>query len=156
MRRLLSLSTLFLAACATPTDAFVLAERSLLHANLVAPYSSKMYVRSGACDDGDPCTLHTICLPHNNGGTGGPSLTCTPNPLDPRVVDCDDGDDTTLDVCDAAGECANIPTTSPTPRLDWPHDSANLKADGRAKPKANCEPDNLAKLHLLLGEKNEP
>ena len=34
MRRLLSLSTLFLAACATPTDAFVLAERSLLRQDL--------------------------------------------------------------------------------------------------------------------------
>jgi hypothetical protein len=30
-----------------------LAERSLLHASLIAPYSAKMYVRDGACADGE-------------------------------------------------------------------------------------------------------
>ncbi len=52
-----------------------------------------------ACDDGDACTLGEGCV----GGVCGGS----------KPVDCDDGKDCTVDLCDKAGSCSNTLTTGP-------------------------------------------
>ncbi len=59
----------------------------------LAPCTGPGWTQGGACDDGDPCTVETVCV--------------AAGVCEGVALDCDDGDPCTKDACDAAVGCVH-------------------------------------------------